>query len=198
MPASRRGVAGRLLVLGGTALLLTGAADWAGGASARRRARDAWEQRETALAIETARSAVELAAPGPRAAGAPVARIRIPRLAVDEVVVEGVEERDLRAGPGHLPETPLPGEPGNAAISAHRDRHFAPLAGLRLGDTIVTDTGLDAVTWVVTRLRVVDKEAPAIFPTRDATLTLTTCWPVRWFGSAPERLIVTAKPVAPR
>lgn len=194
MTRDRRRIAGRLLVLAGAALLLSGAADWAQGASARQAARDAWEQRETALAIAAARSAVELAAPGPRAAGAPVARVRIPRLGLDEIVIEGVEERDLRAGPGHLPQTPLPGEPGNAAISAHRDRHFAPLADLRVGDTIVTDTGLHEVSWVVTRLRVIDEDAPAIFPTTDATLTLTTCWPIRWFGAAPERLIVTAKP----
>jgi sortase (surface protein transpeptidase) len=48
---------------------------------------------------------------------------------------------------------------------------------------------------VVISKRVIDADAPALFRTRDATLTLTTCWPIRYLGSAPERLIVTAIPI---
>ena len=50
-------------------------------------------------------------------------------------------------------------------------------------------------TWVIVSQRVVDKDARALFRTSDTTLTLTTCWPIRYLGSAPSRLIVTAKPV---
>jgi sortase (surface protein transpeptidase) len=42
---------------------------------------------------------------------------------------------------------------------------------------------------------VIDKDSPALFHTRDATLTLTTCWPIRYLGPAPDRLIITAKPL---
>jgi sortase (surface protein transpeptidase) len=48
---------------------------------------------------------------------------------------------------------------------------------------------------VVLSKRVVLADAPALFRTKDATLTLTTCWPIRYLGTAPERLLVVAKPV---
>jgi len=64
------------------------------------------------------------------------------------------------------------------------------------GDTIRTESGSRAATWVIVSRRVVDKAAPALFPSKKATLTLTTCWPIRYLGSAPDRLVLTAKPVA--
>ena len=53
-----------------------------------------------------------------------------------------------------------------------------------------------ATTWVIVSERVVDKDTKALFPSVDPTLTLTTCWPIQYLGSAPDRLIVTAKPIA--
>src|SRR5205085_5334510 len=85
---------------------------------------------------------------------------------------------------------------GNAVISAHRDRHFSRLDQLQLGDTIRTETSQSYGAWVIVGRRVVGRDTPALFESADATLTLTTCWPVRYFGSAPDRLILTAKPVA--
>jgi sortase A len=128
-------------------------------------------------------------------AGAPVARLVIPRLDLDEIVLEGVEGNDLNAGPGHLTGTAYPGEQGNSVISAHRDRHFNHLDALEVGDTIVTESGTHSNSWVVVSKRVVDKDDRALFETPDATLTLTTCWPIRYLGPAPDRLIVTAKAV---
>ena len=130
--------------------------------------------------------------------GAPVARLIIPRVGMDEIVVEGVDDDQLNAGPGHLPGSALPGDGGNAVISAHRDRHFARLGQIRVGDTLVTESAVSQVHWVVIATHVIDEDAPALFRTKDATLTLTTCWPIRYFGSAPERLIVTAKPLRAR
>jgi sortase A len=127
------------------------------------------------------------------ALGAPVARVIIPSISLDEVVVEGVGSRQLNAGPGHLPGSPLPGERGNSVISAHRDRHFHALDEVRVGDTVFTETLAGRARWVVTSRRVLHHDAPALFETPDATLTLTTCWPVRWLGPAPDRLLLTAK-----
>jgi sortase (surface protein transpeptidase) len=50
-------------------------------------------------------------------------------------------------------------------------------------------------SWLVVRRRVVDKDLPVIFPAKNAMLTLTTCWPIQYLGTAPERLIITAKPI---
>jgi sortase A len=83
-------------------------------------------------------------------------------------------------------------------IAAHRDRHFARLGLIEVGDTINTESGARTQRWVVISKRVIDADAPALFHTRDATLTLSTCWPIRYFGPAPSRLIVTAKPLRDR
>jgi sortase A len=64
-----------------------------------------------------------------------------------------------------------------------------------VGDTVITESGVNATRWVVISKRVIDADAPALFRTPDATLTLTTCWPIRYLGTAPERLLVTAKPL---
>jgi sortase A len=160
-------------------------------------ARRAWNDAEAQSIVALARreSAMGSSASARIVHGAPVAHLFIPRLGVDEIVLEGVDDEALNGGPGHLPGSVLPGENGNAVISAHRDRHFARLGDIRLGDTVATETGTRRDRWVVVSKRVLAENQPALFRTRDATLTLTTCWPIRYFGPAPERLIVTAKPI---
>ena len=106
--------------------------------------------------------------------------------------MEGVGDDELRAGPGHMTGSAIPGDSGNAVISAHRDRHFYPLARIAVGDTIVTESGRGTVTWTVARLRIVDADEPALRTSATPLLTLTTCWPIRYFGPAPDRLIVEA------
>ena len=120
----------------------------------------------------------------------------LPKPKDDAIVLEGVDDDELNGGPGHFPVSALPGDQGNAVVSAHRDRHFKRLGELQLGDTVVTETDTRRTTWVVTNRRVIDKDAPALFHTPDATLTLTTCWPMRYIGSAPDRLILTLKPLS--
>jgi len=126
--------------------------------------------------------------------GAPVARLIIPSIRVDEIVTEGVGPIELNGGPGHFPGSVLPGGPGNSIISAHRDRHFSRVGELAIGATFRTETRDGAVDWVVTERRIVSKDTPALFEEPEATLTLTTCWPLRYFGSAPDRLLIVAKP----
>lgn len=172
------------------------ATGYARGVVARDAARAAWDAAEARRAVLGVQS---LTVGGERttfALGAPVARLVIPRLGLDEIVVEGVGDDELRAGPGHVPGSALPGDSGNAVVSAHRDRHFHALDDLRVGDTLRTTSGDRETSWLVTARRVVDKDAPALFASRTARLTLTTCWPVRYLGPAPERLIVTAEPIA--
>lgn len=159
-------------------------------------ARSAWEQAQARAAVALARSvALHRGARVQLVSGAPMARIVIPRVGLDAIVLEGVDDDVLNAGPGHLPGSAYPGEPGNAVISAHRDRHFNHLDALDVGDTIVTESGTHVTTWQIVAKRVIERDDPALFRTHDATLTLTTCWPIRYVGPAPERLILTAKPI---
>ena len=186
----RRGV-GLLLVVAGVALLLIAGVGYGRGLLARDRAHELWDESVAHARGTTAEAAVA----GPIARGTPVGRIAIPSVELDEVVLEGVDEAQLEAGPGHVPETVLPGQAGNSVISAHRDRHFHALGRVTLGDTVVTETLAGRRKWVITGRRIAEAGKPAIFPTSEATLTLTTCWPIRYVGPAPDRLLLTASPV---
>ena len=159
-------------------------------------ARGAWDAAQAQRAVARVRAVALTRAPQPAPAdGTPIGRLVIPRIDLDEIVLEGIETEDLNAGPGHLPGSVLPGERGNSIVSAHRDRHFNHFDALKVGDTVVTESRIGKTTWVIVSQRVVDKDARALVRTSDTTLTLTTCWPIRYVGSAPSRLIVTAKPV---
>ena len=189
-----RGLLGYALFCTGGACAAFAGSRYALGTMSQQEARRAWEAHEAQAVVALARRSVnrdhgnEEIAPG-----APIARITIPRLLLDEIVVEGVDDNSLNAGPGHVPGSAYPGEQGNSIISAHRDRHFSRLGDLRVGDTVRTEAGARSDTWVVISKRIIGANEPALFRTADATLTLTTCWPIRYFGTAPERLLVTAK-----
>ncbi len=192
---NRRLLGYALLCVGGVSAAFAGGR-YTLGAMQRQEARRAWNERQAQSVVSQARStAIPASATRDLLPGAPVARLRIPRLQLDEIVLEGVDGSELNAGPGHLTGSVYPGEKGNSIISAHRDRHFSRLWLIQVGDTVVTETGSSETRWVIVSKRVVAANAPALFRTRDETLTLTTCWPIRYFGSAPDRLIVTAKPV---
>ena len=186
-----------LFCAGGATLAFTGGR-YALGSWRQAEARSAWDEAEARAVVALARRTASVDGRNPAAImnGAPVARLLVPRLLLDAIVLEGVGEDELNAGPGHLPGSAFPGERGNAIISAHRDRHFARLGEIQIGDTVITESGAHRTGWVVISKRVLDADAPALFRTRTATLTLTTCWPIRYLGSAPDRLLVTAKPIA--
>ena len=127
--------------------------------------------------------------------GDALTRIKIPKLDVDVVVVEGTGASALRAGAGHYPDTPLPCEDGNVAIAGHRTTYGKPFANvdrLKTGDTIILETPIGACTYEVNTAPFIveptNRSVVANTPGRH-TLTLTTCHPK---GSAKERLIVTA------
>lgn len=191
-------LAGVGLCIAGAVLVGHAGLRYASGAYRADLARQQWEEQQARSAVAAARQRVANSvafASRDLALGAPVARLRIPRIRLDEIVIEGVGDEELNAGPGHLPGSVLPGMRGNAVISAHRDRHFSHLDALQIGDTIRTETGQSSGIWVIVGRRIIDRNAPALFQSTEPLLTLTTCWPVRYFGSAPDRLILTAKPV---
>ena len=192
-----RKIIGALLLATGGSGLARLAADYARGYLARDHARAAWAAVEAHQDVAGVRQALHagLEPGGALVPGAPIGRLVIPDIGLDEVVVEGIGDEELNAGPGHVPGSVLPGLRGNAVVSAHRDRHFHRLDEIAVGDTIRTTTRAAATTWVVTGRRIVSRDARVIKPASDPTLTLTTCWPVRYFGPAPDRLIITARPV---
>jgi sortase A len=129
----------------------------------------------------------------PVAEGAPLGVIRIPSIDVDWVLFGGVLPETLNQGPGHMPWTPLPGQPGNAVISGHRTTYGAPFLDLDLlepGDVIEVETAIGVHTYTVRETIIVSPtDVWVTDPKPGAWLTLTTCNPKY---SAAQRMIVQA------
>lgn len=128
--------------------------------------------------------------------GEPVARIRIPRIKLDAVVLQGMSDGTLAVAPGHYPGMALPGESGHAVLAAHRDSFFKELGELQAGDSIsVTRWDGREVRYRVARSYIVHKlNRTVIAPRDEEVLTLITCYPFAYAGAAPYRFILEALP----
>ena len=132
----------------------------------------------------------------PISEGDPIGRIEIPRIGVGKWVVAGVEKDDLKNGPGHYPETPMPGQLGNSAIAGHRTtfgQPFFDIDKLENGDEIIVTTLAGRFVYRVTGQQIVSPSDYQVIATTDpttATLTLTSCHPKY---TARERIIVSAE-----
>lgn len=132
----------------------------------------------------------------PMVTGGLFGRIEIERLGLSVVVIEGVNAKTLRRAVGHIPGTPLPGQPGNVGISGHRDTFFRPLRNIRQNDIITLTTLLGEYRYRVVSTRIVRPSDVAVLaPSGNEILTLITCYPFYFVGSAPSRFIVRAERV---
>jgi sortase A len=121
-------------------------------------------------------------------------KVTIPKINLDAVVVEGTNRRQLLLGPGHMPDTPAPGEAGNSVITAHRDTFFRHIYELNKGDQIEVRRNGKLFTYEVTGKKVVQPEDMSVIKqSSDKRLTLITCYPTYYIGPAPERLVVFSK-----
>jgi sortase A len=133
---------------------------------------------------------VRLPAP-PR--GSSVGRIEIPKLGVSAVVRAGSDARTLRLAVGHIPGTALPGEDGNVGLAAHRDTFFRRLGEIRPDDEIRVVTPRGTFVYAVESTKVVKpRDVWVLDPTEQPAVTLVTCYPFRFVGSAPNRFVVRA------
>jgi sortase A len=127
-------------------------------------------------------------------AGDIIGRIEIPRIHVSAVVLEGSDSRVLRVGAGHVRGTALPGTVGNIGIAAHRDTFFRPVRDIRHNDIITLTTLHGVFQYRVDGTEIVDPDDVQVLRrTRDSQLTLVTCYPFYYLGSAPKRFIVHAR-----
>ena len=126
--------------------------------------------------------------------GSPLGRIEIGAVGMTTMILEGTEEETLRRAVGHIRGTPLPGKGGNVALAGHRDTFFRRLRDIRLNDEITLTTLNGAYRYRVDSTRVVEPEETDVLKNHGAdTLTLVTCYPFNFVGSAPERFIVRAR-----
>ncbi|MFT6291684.1 MAG: sortase A [Ilumatobacter sp.] len=125
--------------------------------------------------------------------GDALARIEIPKIGVNDIIVAGVQTGDLKKGPGHFPDTPLPGQLGNAAIAGHRTTYGQPFRNvdqLDPGDEIRVTTLSGVFVYKVTGTQIVSPSDYQVVATTDPTranLTLTSCHPV---FTARERIVI--------
>lgn len=131
----------------------------------------------------------------PPAEGELLGRIQIPRIDVTAVVVEGVGKTSLRRAAGHIPGTALPSaDEGNVGIAAHRDSFFRGLKDIQKDDTIELTTLDGTHRYRVEWTKIVKPgDTSVLASTQEPALTLVTCYPFYYVGSAPKRFIVRAQ-----
>jgi sortase A len=126
--------------------------------------------------------------------GQPIGRVKMPRIGASLVFVEGTGDSTLRTGPGHYPDTPLPGAPGTTAIAGHRTTYGAPfrrIDKLRKGDEIVVEMPYGRFSYKVESKKIVPPSATYVTRrVKHDRLVLTACHPLY---SAQQRIVIFAK-----
>ncbi len=137
---------------------------------------------------------VALATPPPHPArGKKFGTLSIPKLEQTFPIVEGTGDKELKRGVGHFAQSVMPGAADNCVLSGHRDTVFTELGRLKIGDKLVVRTDYGEFTYEIRRKRIVPKDdKTVIVPTDHAVLTVTTCYPFEFVGSAPDRYILIA------
>ncbi|HKE95309.1 MAG TPA: class D sortase [Povalibacter sp.] len=125
----------------------------------------------------------------------PAGVLRVPRFKLQVPIYEGTSDFTLNRGAGWITGTAdIDSETGNIGIAAHRDGFFRPLKDIKVGDEIFLDTLTATRQYRVTKLDIVDPSNVSVLaPTSAATITLVTCYPFYYVGSAPKRFIVRAE-----
>ena len=147
-----------------------------------------------ALAVSQVTLAANHAAPKE---GAKIGTLSIPVLKQAWPIIQGTGTNDLKKGVGHFLQSVLPGAKDNCVLSGHRDTVFTKLGKVKIGDRLIVQTAAGTYTYEVKRIRIVTaNDRTVIVHTDHAVLTLTTCYPFHFIGSAPDRYIISADLVA--
>lgn len=126
--------------------------------------------------------------------GSGLGRIEISQIGLTAMILEGTDEGTLQRAVGHIRGTPLPGQSGNVALAGHRDTFFRGLRNIRHDHEITLTTLSGSYRYRVESTRVVEPEQTEVLDdVGDDTLTLVTCYPFNFVGSAPYRFIVRAR-----
>jgi sortase A len=122
-----------------------------------------------------------------------IGTITMPTLKQKLPIIQGTGDKELKKGVGHYVQSVLPGERDNCVISGHRDTVFSEIGKLKIGDPLIIQTVAGLFTYEVSGTRIVKQDdRTVIVPTDSAVLTMTTCYPFSFIGSAPDRYIVSA------
>lgn len=195
--------------IAGIALLAVYVGGTAWGDSERERGVVAFEEARQQQSAEDARispqegmrtvapASVQVTTDSP-ADGSILAVLRIPGITLEVPVIYGTGEPVLRRGAGLIEGASFPGDGGNVAIAAHRDTFFRGLKDVAVGDLIELDAPDRKWVYRITELTVVEPtDVHVLADTGEPVLTLVTCYPFYFVGSAPQRFVVRAVAVEP-
>jgi len=122
-----------------------------------------------------------------------MALLRIPRSQLEVAILEGTDDLSLNRAVGHIAGTARPGDSGNIGIAGHRDGFFRGLKDVSTGDTIEIMTQRGETTYVIDQITIVNPtDVSVLAPRARSSVTLVTCYPFYFVGSAPQRYIVQA------
>lgn len=123
----------------------------------------------------------------------PMALLRISKVGLEVPVLEGTDDMTLDRGVGHIPGTSLPGQEGNIGIAGHRDGFFRVLKDVGPGDMVELVTANRKDSYTIDQIvLVLPNDVSVLRPRAGGSLTLVTCYPFYFIGSAPKRYIVQA------
>jgi LPXTG-site transpeptidase (sortase) family protein len=122
-----------------------------------------------------------------------IGTLSIPKIKKTINIIEGTGTKELKLGVGHYIGSVLPGVSDNSVLAGHRDSVFRNLGQLKIGDLMTVRTSYGTFVYEVHKIRIVNaNDRTVIVPTKDAILTLSTCYPFRFVGNAPKRYVVQA------
>lgn len=148
--------------------------------------------KETAKKLEQAKRNEPLYKTYPKF-GEEMGSLTIPRIDAKIPIFHGTDEDELSKGIGHYAKSVLPGERDNSVLAGHRDTVFRQLGEVKIGDQLIVTTSAGTFTYEVHKIRIVDKDdRTVIIPKPRPTLTVSTCYPFRYIGPAPQRYVLVA------
>lgn len=129
--------------------------------------------------------------------GEAVGILAIPKLEAELPIVEGTSDDDLEKGVGHFKGTAYPTEQDQIVLSGHRDTVFRRMGELKVGDIFIVKLPYGSFEYKIKSTKIVDEDDRTIIKSTapNEELVVTTCYPFTYVGSAPDRYILTAKPV---
>ncbi len=122
--------------------------------------------------------------------------LEIPKLGKSLPVVEGTDPNSLKKGVGHLSESVLPGQGEQIVLSGHRDTVFREFGKIEIGDQYIVNTPYGSYTYEIRETEIVSADDTTVIRKMgEEVLVVTTCYPFRYIGDAPDRFITYAYPV---
>jgi sortase A len=137
----------------------------------------------------------EISQSNPPGFGDTIGLLQIPKINSELAIVEGTDPNDLKKGVGHYKGSYFPGEKGQIVLSGHRDTVFRHLGELKIGDDLKVEMPNGTFVYEITHTKIVDAKDTSIITlqNKEEELILTTCYPFRYVGNAPNRYIIYAK-----